>query len=97
MCSRRTYFVEYRKHSENYWYKNQPSTHNKVNVGHTSLFHSLTCFGAAGQLVLLDSTTVINTYYQTNAELCIKWKKMTWKTFEETIGQGQNRSIRPNL
>ena len=28
-------------------------------MGHTSLFHFLTCFGAAGQLVLLDSTAVL--------------------------------------
>ena len=66
-------------------------------MGHTSLFDSLTCFRAAGQLVLLDSTIVINTYCQTNAELCTKLKKTAWKTFEETIGQGQNRSVRSNL
>jgi len=65
-------------------------------VRHTNLFHSLACFGAAGQLVLLDRTRVINTYCQTNAELCTEWKKTAWKTFEETIGQGQNRSVRPN-
>jgi hypothetical protein len=29
-----------------------------------------------------------------NAELETKWVKKTWKTFEETIRQGQNRSIK---
>jgi hypothetical protein len=29
-----------------------------------------------------------------NAELKTEWKKMTWKTFEETIRRGRNRSIK---
>ena len=31
---------------------------------------------------------------QNNAELYTKWTKTTWKTFEETIRRGWNRSIK---
>ena len=32
-----------------------------------------------------------------NAEFWTKWKKTTWKTFEETVGRGRNRSIKAKL
>ena len=32
-----------------------------------------------------------------NAELYTKWMKMAWKTYEENIRPGQNRSIKASL
>jgi phosphoribosylaminoimidazole-succinocarboxamide synthase len=32
--------------------------------------------------------------YHNNAELYAKWTKTTWKTFEETIRRGRNRSTK---
>jgi len=34
---------------------------------------------------------------KTNAELCTKWTKTTWKAFQETIRRGRNRSIEAYL
>jgi len=35
-----------------------------------------------------------NRMTESNAELWTKWMKATWKTFEETIRRGRNRSIK---
>jgi len=32
-----------------------------------------------------------------NAELWTKWTKTTWKTFQETVRRGRNRSIKAYL
>ena len=49
----------------------------------------------------LEFATICNKNEQqnakTNAELQTKWKKTTWKAFEETIRQGRNRSFKARL
>jgi hypothetical protein len=32
-----------------------------------------------------------------STELWVKWTKATWKTFEETVIRGQNKSIKAKL